>query len=159
MYSVLYSPAHAPATYRDALKTISRLIAADACSIFSYNAESPIIRAAFRTSLHISSRRTIVRTMLPSWTSVIVQMSENSVPFAHSLTTSVSPKRSVVVTYSSGANREAFLELLLPGEKRELLRALARFQERPVKLRRGRVLLLEHERGEDGDGFFWWEVA
>ena len=56
-------------------------------------------------------------------------------------------------------DREAFLELLLPGEKRELLRALARFQERPVKLRRGRVLLLEHERGEDGDGFFWWEVA
>lgn len=45
---------------------MSLLMAALASSIFSNNAESPIMRAALRTSLHISSSRTMVRTMDPS---------------------------------------------------------------------------------------------
>ena len=59
---------------------MSLLIALDAASIFSYSAASPMILAAFLTSLHISSSRVMVLTMAPSWTSVSPQTSANVAP-------------------------------------------------------------------------------
>ncbi len=67
-------------TYKLAANTISRLIAFDASSIFLRRVESPMIRAAFRSSRQVSSNRTIVRTIEPSGTSVSSQISANGVP-------------------------------------------------------------------------------
>ncbi|MFS7978051.1 hypothetical protein Hanom_Chr10g00911121 [Helianthus anomalus] len=66
--------------YKLAAKTISRLIAFEATSIFLYNAELPMIAAAFLNSRHVSSSRTIVLTISPSGTSVSSHMSANGVP-------------------------------------------------------------------------------
>lgn len=49
---------------------LSRLISAWASSIFSNKSRSPITRAASLTSRHVSSRRVMHRTMVPSGTSV-----------------------------------------------------------------------------------------
>lgn len=65
----------------------SRLIAAEACSICWNSCVLPITLAASRNSLHTSSSLTIVRTMLPSMTSVSSQISSKGVPHAHSYTT------------------------------------------------------------------------
>lgn len=67
-------------TYKLAAKTMSRLMASEAASIFLWRAELPIIAAAFLNSRQVSSSRTIVLTMSPSGTSVSSQMSANGVP-------------------------------------------------------------------------------
>jgi hypothetical protein len=72
-----------PVTYRLAANTMSRLMAFEACSIFSKRVESPIMRAAFLNSLHVSSSLTIARTMEPSGTFVSSQISAKGVPCAH----------------------------------------------------------------------------
>lgn len=69
-----------PVTYKLAANTMSRLIALDAISIFLNSAEFPMMEAAFLNSLHVSSRRTIVLTMIPSDTSVSSHMSAKGVP-------------------------------------------------------------------------------
>lgn len=51
--------------YRLAANTISLLIMAEASSIFSPSFGSPITRAAFLTSRHVSSNRWIHRTIIP----------------------------------------------------------------------------------------------
>ena len=51
--------------YRLAAKTMSLFIMADASSIFSPSFGSPMIRAAFLTSRHVSSNRWIHRTIIP----------------------------------------------------------------------------------------------
>ena len=74
-------------TYRLAANTTSRLIAAEPASICSKSAVLPITRAASRSCRHISSRRTTVRTMLPSMMSVSVLISSKGSPKAHLYTT------------------------------------------------------------------------
>lgn len=51
--------------YRLAANTMSRLIMAEASSILSPSFGSPITRAAFLTSRHVSSNRWIHRTIIP----------------------------------------------------------------------------------------------
>lgn len=71
---------YTPVTYKLAAKTMSRFIAFEAVSIFLYRAELPIIDAAFLNSRHVSSSLTMVRTIMPSGTSVSSQISANGVP-------------------------------------------------------------------------------
>lgn len=71
---------HTPVMYKLAAKTMSRLIALEAISIFLQRAELPIIAAAFLNSRHVSSSLTMVLTIKPSGTSVSSQISENGVP-------------------------------------------------------------------------------
>ena len=62
-----------------------------------------MMRAALRTSRVISSRRVIVRTIEPSWTSVNPHTSANAAPLAHSCTTSHKPNLSADAAYSGGS--------------------------------------------------------
>ena len=71
---------YTPVIYRLAAKTMSRLIAFEAVSIFLWSAELPMIEAAFLNSRHVSSSRTMVLTIKPSGTSVSSQISANGVP-------------------------------------------------------------------------------
>lgn len=71
---------YTPVIYKLAVKTISRFIALEAVSIFLQSAEFPIIDAAFLNSLQVSSNLTMVRTIIPSGTSVSSHMSANGVP-------------------------------------------------------------------------------
>lgn len=72
---------------------MSLLIISCAVCIFWYRSGSPMIRAAFLTSRHVSSSREMVRTMVPSSTSVRPVMFLKLMPRAHSCTTSMSPNR------------------------------------------------------------------
>jgi hypothetical protein len=56
--------------YNEAAKTMSLFIIIEASSILRYKTGSPMIRAAFRTSLSVSWSLCIQRTMIPSCTSV-----------------------------------------------------------------------------------------
>lgn len=56
--------------YREAVKTMSRRMAREAFSILLPRTESPTMRVACRTSFSTSSRRCMLRTTVPSWTSV-----------------------------------------------------------------------------------------
>lgn len=84
-------------TYRLAANTMSRLMAFDACSIFSKRVESPISRAAFLNSRQVSSSLTIVRTIEPSGTFVISQMSANGVPCSSMNVNSLSQIRNLEI--------------------------------------------------------------
>ena len=70
--------------YSDAAKITSRLICSCACCILVYNDGSPTNLAALLTSRHVSSNRVIVRTIVPSITSVRSVMRLNDIPLAHS---------------------------------------------------------------------------
>lgn len=70
---------------------ISLRIISCAAAIFWYSSGSPMIRAAFLTSLHVSSSLVIVRTIVPSRTSVRSVIFLKLMPLAHSYTTSMSP--------------------------------------------------------------------
>lgn len=67
---VICSSATCQWVYREAVKTMSRRMAKEAFSILLPRTESPTTRAACRTSFSTSSRRCMLRTTVPSWTSV-----------------------------------------------------------------------------------------
>lgn len=67
---VIRSSATCQWVYREAVKTMSRRMAKEAFSILLPRTESPTTRAACRTSFSTSSRRCMLRTTVPSWTSV-----------------------------------------------------------------------------------------
>jgi hypothetical protein len=64
--------------------------------IFWKSTGSPIILAAFLTSLHVSSKREITLTIVPSMTSVKSVMRLKLIPLAHSYTTSTMPNRGLL---------------------------------------------------------------
>ena len=74
-------------TYKLVTNTMSLFIAALAASSCWYKSTLPMMRDAVMTSWQACSSRTMVRTMLPSLTSVSVHMSLKGVPRAHSHTT------------------------------------------------------------------------
>ena len=70
------------AVYKEAAKTMSRLMMTLASSIFWCSTGSPITFDAFRMSRHVSSNLTMHRTMEPSCTSVKSVISANGMPLA-----------------------------------------------------------------------------
>ena len=115
---------------------MSLLMAAEAASIFSYSAESPMILAALRTSRHISSSRTMVRTMDPSCTSVSLTTVRKLGPLCPQVHHLVSPNLSAASTYSSGATGNPAAACTSPAANASSARALARLRQRPRQLRR-----------------------
>jgi hypothetical protein len=79
--------------YRLAVAQISLLISSWQVCIFVNKVGSPIILAAFLASRHVSSKRVMTLTIVPSRTSVSSAIRENGMPRAHSYTTSTRPKR------------------------------------------------------------------
>ena len=73
-----------------------------------------MMRAALRTSRVISSRRVIVRTIEPSWTSVNEHTSANAAPLAHSCTTSHKPNFNAEDAYSGGSTGNPLLFCVSP---------------------------------------------
>ena len=106
------STKHVHATYKLAAKMTSRLIAADACSICWNSCVFPMTLAASLNSLQTSSSRTMVRTMLPSMTSVSSQISSNGVPLAHSYTTCAQFKSASFASNDRISTRPACVFLL-----------------------------------------------
>jgi hypothetical protein len=93
-----------PAT-RGSAKTY-RLMSSWQAPIFWNRVGSPMILAAFLTSRHVSSRRVMTRTMVPSMTSVKSVIRLNDMPRAHSYTTSTMPKRGLLIkSFESSADR------------------------------------------------------
>lgn len=85
------SPFYLSYMYKEATAVMSLLIISCALCILVNSAGSPIILAAFFTSLHVSSSLVMTRTIMPSSTSVRSVMWLNDIPLAHSYTTSTRP--------------------------------------------------------------------
>lgn len=70
--------------YKLAVAQISLLINSWQVCIFVNSVGSPMILAAFLTSLQVSSKRVMTLTIVPSSTSVKSVILENGIPLAHS---------------------------------------------------------------------------
>jgi hypothetical protein len=87
-------------------KSTYRLMSSWHVPIFWNNVGSPMIRAAFFTSRHVSSSRVITRTIVPSITSVKSVMRLKLMPRAHSYTTSTMPNLGLLTkSFESSAER------------------------------------------------------